>query len=57
MQLTIAQRALRICSTYHLVAISLPHGQVVDDYVTSRSRRMPSMFAVEWSDFLTRWET
>ena len=46
MQFTNAQPASRICSTYHLVAISLPTGRKLTTTWVSVSRSMPAMSAV-----------
>ena len=53
MQLTKAQPASRTCSTYHLVAISLPTGRKLTTTSVRVSRRMPAMSAVEPGAFLT----
>ena len=46
MQLTNAQPASSTCSTYHLVAISLPTGRKFTTTSVRVSRRMPAMSAV-----------
>ena len=47
MQLTKAQPASSTCSTYHLVAISLPTGRKLTTTWVPVSRRMPAISAVD----------
>src|SRR5262249_60111579 len=47
MQFTNAQPASRICSTYHLVAISLPTGRKLTTMLVLVSRRVPAISAVD----------
>ena len=56
MQLTKAQPASSTCSTYHLVAISLPTGRKFTTTSVRVSRRIPAMSAVAPGAFWIIWE-
>ena len=56
MQLTNAQPASSTCSTYHLVAISLPTGRKFTTTSVRVSRRMPAMSAVGPGAFVIIWD-
>ena len=56
MQLTKPQPASSTCSTYHLVAISLPTGRKFTTTSVRVSRRMPAMSAVVPGALVMTWE-
>ena len=56
MQLTNPQPASRTCSTYHLVAISLPTGRKFTTTSVRVSRRMLAMSAVAPGALVITWE-
>ena len=56
MQLTKPQPASRTCSTYHLVAISLPTGRKLTTTSVRVSRRMPAMSAVGPGALVMIWD-